>query len=355
MDGLWAMETHGDPLSALRRIIGEVWQEAGLDGWIASSDAVNGDGQENRAEQESEYVSGAGFWIFDHPSQLSQINPFRPVMRANLARFLPGILRERPSARFGALLRPCEMRALHALESLDPFPRERLITLCVDCLGTYPASELQWRAGRKAKPGDLSGGVLQFASQGGVAVYRFRAACQVCPSPKAEGADINIGVLGLPARQHILMHAPQAGLAGQFSYTNLPLAEASPDLVDRRERVAGRVAARNSLTRERIVASLADRIPAHIDALAQQLEACGDCWKCMDACPIWSARRFTRRADGRYDRQEIARWLVSCAGCGMCEQACEKNLPLSAIFGVIREQLRAGEINLALPGSPHSL
>jgi Fe-S oxidoreductase len=35
------------------------------------------------------------------------------------------------------------------------------------------------------------------------------------------------------------------------------------------------------------------------------------------------------------------RWMLSCAGCGMCEQACTQHLPLSTIFGHIREQLAA--------------
>jgi Na+-translocating ferredoxin:NAD+ oxidoreductase RnfC subunit len=31
--------------------------------------------------------------------------------------------------------------------------------------------------------------------------------------------------------------------------------------------------------------------------------------------------------------------MISCAGCGMCEQACPNHLPLVTIFNQIREQL----------------
>jgi Fe-S oxidoreductase len=33
------------------------------------------------------------------------------------------------------------------------------------------------------------------------------------------------------------------------------------------------------------------------------------------------------------------RWLVSCAGCGMCEQSCPNSLPTATIFAHIRRQL----------------
>ena len=35
----------------------------------------------------------------------------------------------------------------------------------------------------------------------------------------------------------------------------------------------------------------------------------------------------------------MIRWLVSCAGCGMCEQACSMQQPLVTIFSLIREKL----------------
>jgi formate dehydrogenase subunit beta len=327
MDMVWAIETHGDPLGTLHKVMEQVWKEAGLDGWIISSDAL--DLREPEAH------------ILDRPGQLPRFNPFHPAMRANMARFIPGILRESQCARFGAVLRPCEIRALNELERLDPFPRERLISLCIDCLGTFPANELEWRAERKASSDELARQILQFAHQGGIAVYRFRPACQVCPSPQAEEADINIGVLGLPARQHILLDVPAEKYAGRLGFQDLPLAVASPDQVARRDRVIGRITSRNHLTRERIVTGPAALVPAYLDALVQQLDRCGDCQKCLEACPICSVRPIQRGPGGGYDRQEVANWLISCAGCGMCEQACEKNLPLSAIFGVIRDQLHA--------------
>jgi Fe-S oxidoreductase len=59
----------------------------------------------------------------------------------------------------------------------------------------------------------------------------------------------------------------------------------------------------------------------------------------MDVCPICSVDRPARTAEGHYDRSGVMRWLVSCAGCGMCEQSCPNHLPISAMFAHIRRQL----------------
>ncbi|MBL6966425.1 MAG: 4Fe-4S dicluster domain-containing protein, partial [Anaerolineales bacterium] len=42
---------------------------------------------------------------------------------------------------------------------------------------------------------------------------------------------------------------------------------------------------------------------------------------------------------GHLIESEAMRWLISCAGCGMCEQACPQHLPLSIIFNHIQSQL----------------
>jgi Fe-S oxidoreductase len=80
-------------------------------------------------------------------------------------------------------------------------------------------------------------------------------------------------------------------------------------------------------------------LPSDVDALINQLEGCGECQGCLDVCPICSVDRPDRSPQGHYDRQAVMRWLVSCAGCGMCEQACPNHLPMASIFAHIRQQL----------------
>ena len=43
--------------------------------------------------------------------------------------------------------RPCEMRALTEMTKHASFKIDNLLTISVDCLGTLPADEYQWRLG----------------------------------------------------------------------------------------------------------------------------------------------------------------------------------------------------------------
>jgi ferredoxin len=114
---------------------------------------------------------------------------------------------------------------------------------------------------------------------------------------------------------------------------------AGQELIDQRDRLLSRMNERHHQTRERVLAGLADILPQNVDELIQQFEDCGSCQKCMQVCPICSVDYPRPGEDQRFLPQDIMRWLVSCAGCGMCEQACPNHKPLSAIFIHIRQQL----------------
>ena len=100
-----------------------------------------------------------------------------------------------------------------------------------------------------------------------------------------------------------------------------------------------RIVERGKETRSRIFASLSGILPTNIDSLIEQMQDCGDCRACMETCPIISSN-FPRRDDqGVYKKNDIREWLVSCSECGICEQDCPRNLPLTIIFSSIRSQL----------------
>ena len=176
----WILKTHGDPLGTLQSFLRKVWENAKLDALI---------------------VSANGHLVLDNPDELSEINPFRPVMRINTARLIPQVMQQRPGQKMGVLLRPCELRALDEISRRNIIDQNELMTISVDCLGTYPEDDYEWRADRKGSSGGLTREALKFAVQGGIAAYRYRPACQMCTLPGATDAEINIGVLGLPVRQ----------------------------------------------------------------------------------------------------------------------------------------------------------
>lgn len=310
------LKTQGDPLETVGRFVGRVWEQAGLDAMILPP------GESARAQ------------VVERPEELGRINPFQPLMLLNSAGLLPELQAKRPKERFGILLRPCELRALNELAARGAVRTERLLTICVDCLGTFPKDEYDWRLERKGSMQNLSREALRFAPQGGISAYRYRAACQVCLSPGAVEADINIGIFGLPVRQSVLVQTRN----GKPDIAALTDGPADPELVAGRAHILAKLDERHARTRDRVLTGLAEVLPANVDALLEQFEQCGGCQACMQSCPACTVE-FPRRSGGSYERQDLVNWLVSCAGCGMCEQACPDHRPLSLIFNHVRRQL----------------
>jgi formate dehydrogenase (coenzyme F420) beta subunit len=325
VNNYWILETHGDPLGTVNKFVNTLWSNSELDGMLVSHNALDHD--------------DAGMRLLGHPKQFEQVNPFRPLMTFNAARYVPQSLDEHPNARLGALLRPCEMRALTEMSKRATINLDRLLTICIDCLGTYPADDVHWRSERKGSMEGLGYEALQFARQGGIVAYRYRSACQMCSSPDAKGGDINIFVIGLPVRQYIFVQPRTEEAAEKYMFQKITAGKADAELLGQRQKVIWKLAERHNRTRERVTHGLADLIPADVDALIAQLHKCGDCQECLNACPICAIDYPRREPDGALKREDVLRWLVSCAGCGMCEQACMNHLPLSAIFGSIQQQI----------------
>ncbi len=320
MNTEWTLNTHGDPLGTLQKFIAALWRQTNLDAMVVPPGIENGS-------------------LLKTPEQLKSVNPFQPLMKANTARRVVEAAQKSSETRLGVLLRPCEMRALHEMAARGAVRTQDLLIICVDCLGTFPAEEYEWRAARSAK--SLTKEALRFAPQGGISAYRYRPACQMCTQPGAVGGDVNIGVLGLPVRQSMLVQARN----GKLVLESLTDGMAEGVLVAKREKMLAKISDRHGQTRKRVINGLNANLPADLDALMDQFEACGECQSCLDVCPICSVDYPRRVKGGRMQREDLVNWLVSCAGCGMCEQACPKSMPLSSIFSRVRDQI---EVELAL-------
>jgi formate dehydrogenase subunit beta len=320
MNTKWLVETNGDPLGAIQNIFTEAWERFELDSMLVPT---NGNG---------------GPHLLHDTNELNHLNPFKPLMTLNAAKFLPKILNEQPEARIGAVLRPCEVRALEAKAKREAIPLKRMLTICVDCLGTYSPEDYQWRAERKGSQEGLDGEELQFARQGGIAAYRFRSACQACQTPIGDGADINIGVIGLPVRQKILVDIRDQATAKTLGAKKSTSLEDHP-YFDQRRYVSTRLLQRGTQTRQRLIDNLESILPRNLDALIDQFEHCGECRSCFEVCPLCAADYPSKDSAGLYEREQVMQWMISCAGCGMCEQACPNHLPLVTIFTNIRQQV----------------
>lgn len=315
MNTNWMIDTHGDPLGALQKFIKTLWEQTNLDVMVVAP-------------------NGGGF-LLESPDELEHLNPFRPLMKLNTARLVVDTVKKRPGKRIGAMLRPCEMRALNEMAARGAIKRENVLAVCTDCLGTFPAEEIEWRKERSSK--GLTKDTLQFAPQGGISAYRYRPACQMCAEPGATEGDVNIGVFGLPVRQSMLVNANDGSVILE-SITN---GMADDELVSKREQTLAKISDRHVRTRERVLKGLDENLPADVQELLLQFESCDDCRACMNVCPICEVDQPRKAADGKLVREDVVNWLLSCAGCGMCEQSCPQHQPLSAVFSHIREQIDA--------------
>jgi len=325
METNWILNTHGDPLGAVRHLLRVVWEQVNLDALLVP---VNGS---------PEVVSGPA--VLEDKALLNKVTPFKPLMVSNAAGVIPDLIKKHPHDRLGVLLRPCEVRTLIEMVKHDSFHLDNLTSICIDCLGTFPIEEFEWRAQRKGSPERLTRDSLKFARQGGIVAYRYRSACQLCANPQAIQADINIGVLGMPVRQQILISTPDPKTSRRIGVDRIADQPADDRIITQRVKTLAKLAERHRRTRDRVIHSLGQVIPEDIHALAHQFESCGECQECFNACPICLMDHPQRGEDGRYLDKDLARWLISCSGCGICEQACPNHRPLSTIFTHLQDQL----------------
>jgi formate dehydrogenase subunit beta len=324
MSTIYAMPTQGDPLEAFRSLLRQVWDRAGLDALLAPT---NG--------------STDGLRLLRSARELDGVNPFKPVMTSSAALRLPRELAERPLDIVGVVLRPCELRGLVEAAKHGGFGLGAVVTICVDCLSTLPTDEYRWRASRRPAPGAVTDEALRFAPVGGIVPYRYRSACQQCTAVDADGGDVNVGILGLPVRRAMLLWGRDDATAERMGLDALGTAADDAALLSERHRVLARLAERRGRGRRRAQRALAGDAAQRPEAVAALLSGCGACHACLDACPITAVDPLQRQADGRYSPEAVAHWLVSCADCGMCEEACPNRLPLSTLFGGVRDALTA--------------
>jgi formate dehydrogenase subunit beta len=180
---------------------------------------------------------------------------------------------------------------------------------------------------------------LHFARQGGILERRYRTACQICDSPVPVAADVCISVLGMPVQHFVLVKGHDLVTTRALGLVDLTDGEATPSLIDQHERAIAGLTDRRHRVRQRVYASLDRNLPIDARELAKMMDECGACQECMDVCPICSVAFPARRGDGHYHPDDVVQWMISCAGCGMCEQACPKDLPLAGLFSRVQSAL----------------
>jgi formate dehydrogenase subunit beta len=259
------------------------------------------------------------------------------------------------------------MRALVELVKLQQASLDDLVTISIDCLGTYDvtvyaAMQADGQVDLRASLATAATGAV--AESGELALQKgwaFRDACQMCEKPHFEGADITLELFGADLLVGIPVSLSEE-LAGRGSLLeSLELAPAEEN--QRRKEVLDKVIETRTRTRDERFAEIRQRLDD--EGISGVLAACVRCHNCMTVCPIcycktclfkspvfdhepmlymnWAQRKgaFRLPADTTlFHLTRLNHMALSCVGCGMCTSDCPSELPVGRVFRAIGHEVQ---------------
>jgi len=298
-------------------------------------------------------------------SLLDAARPLAPVMGLNAARVVGPVSVREPRGRIAPVLRPCELRALVELVKLRQASLDDLVTIGVDCLGTYDVPVYDVLREKDAADGGLDvAALLATARDGELAPpeavlrqgYNFRDACQMCERPYVEAADITVELFGADLAVGIPVSLPH------HMAEALELEPLEGD--NRRADVVEKVVSARVLVRDARLGEIEERLDQ--EGIGGVLAACVRCHNCMTVCPIcycrtclfrstvfdhepmqymdWARQKGAYRlpADTMlFHLTRLSHMALSCVGCGMCTSACPAELPVGRVFRAIGSHVQA--------------
>jgi formate dehydrogenase subunit beta len=346
----------GDVLAALRELLRQLLEREIVDALMVPLELPSGD--------------AVAQTLIKDPDKLQRANPLAPVMMVNSANLVSNLTRRGNREKVGVVLRSCEMRALLELVKLQQASLDNLITIGIDCLGTYEVPHyalMSKEAGDGAGP---SAEQLQAAKVGQVMPidgYEFRAACQICEYPIPMNVDINVALVGVDTATMILLEMEAD--VGNEVLEKLELQEGEAPA---REEAVAKLVADREKKRDEAFAQFHEAVN-DISSLVAQFATCITCHNCSTVCPIcyckecifdtdtfrhpsdrylmWAGRKGATRMPSDtllYQLTRMNHMVSSCVGCGMCESACPSNLPLALIFRAVGQKVQ--ELFDYLPG-----
>ena len=293
------------------------------------------------------------------PAQLEQANPLAPVMPINSARAMSAITGKKPPARIGAVLRPCEIRALIELVKLQQASLEGVTLIGLDCPGTFEVAGYTTRkrngsfnladyleAGRKGEEPALEG-------------LAVRNACQMCVQPVPSNVAVHLQLFGVDTGSGIPVELDEELAA------KLNMSASGGEKSDQRRGAIDQTINRRKQVREKEITAIRAQMNSD-GGIAGLFETCIRCHNCMNACPICYCKTCLFRT-AAFDHQpehyltaarrkgavrmlgdtllfhmtRLNHMSASCVSCGMCTSACPSEIQVGAIFSAVGEQVQA--------------
>jgi len=335
----------GDTLNTVHEFLCAWWQENNIKAILAPVELSD--------------PAGIRLEVIEEPQQLMSVNPFAPVMINNAAGEALQILENYSGTKIALILRPCELRTLIELGNIGRLPVgvENILLVGVDCPGVLHPDEFQRQVDilgmetvTRSVLHDLSEGHLQSAS--------MRNVCQICGWSSPRGADVIIGVMGVDVENVILLIARDEITDAREHLDRVTSGLASEYQLSHRETILGALAEKREGVRNKMIENFQDQCPFNdLGCVLSIFANCTLCGECLKVCPIFEFGKTgpLQNASLVEELVLISRWLASCTGCGMCEQKCEQDIPLSLLVNSLNHricqelQYVPGETNQKIP------
>jgi len=292
-------------------------------------------------------------YLFTSKEELSRLVPISPVISGySMATLSSWIAKSgRGGEKIAVLLKPCETRAVIELSKFDQVSLEELFLMSVECLGTYHVLDFVEMLERGECPEE---NLLKSYYRG--EDDAFREACRICLYSNAPYSDLNLRFISLGGKGLVVKISSEKGyrLMEELGFSVQELEEEAPNAIEIRK---GR-------RKEFLEKSRQDL--AGLEKINEFFQDCINCHNCMEVCPLcfceecfFDADRYeyvTRRflewspKEGTFPLLEakiqfhLGRALhmsTSCITCGLCQQACPKQIKLSEFFILLAEENQA--------------
>ena len=292
--------------------------------------------------------------LISDPEQLNA-NVFAPVLPVSTAAIVSQITKvQRVEKTIGVVMRPCQIRAVIELLKLNQANLDNIIIVGVDCLGTFPVNTYGDFPEKKS-PTDF---ILNSHRKRDHKVDKYlRSACHACNDPIPTNADIVIGIYGTDIQKELIIQTNTD--AGERLLESVKLRE----LKDSKKRDDSLKDVRDEKAKNRMNFIEKNSEIKGIGALSDFFDKCVNCHNCMKACPIcycreclfessvfdMEASRYINKAKSKglykmpndsilFHVTRMNHMILSCVGCGLCEQACPSDIQLMNVFIPVAEK-----------------
>lgn len=291
--------------------------------------------------------------LVTEPDRMEGADPLAPCFPMNAAAIASRLARKPMGAKWAAVLRPCEIRALVELVKLKQARTEELILISIDCLGAFQNKEYIRFAGADAAASTAD--FLRRALAGESLEPDLAPACRACEFPVPPRSDVHIGILGADGGGFLPVETRSEGGRELMEMLKLAAFEAP---ASRQEALDALMAKRIGNRDEMFARTLAAIDGA--EKAAAYFANCINCYNCRVACPVcyckecvfvtdvfnhepsqylqWASRQGVLKMPTDtlfYHLTRLAHMSTACVGCGQCSNACPNDIPVMEVFRTV--------------------